>query len=62
MAQAVVTVTFEVTWDIDECRTEWEEPNMTDEEVLAECLQSANDDWRAYSLVADVVNVEGTLA
>lgn len=45
---ATVTYSFQVCWDIDEFRKDFDEPTMTDEEVAAECLESVMADPGAF--------------
>lgn len=45
---AVVTGTFSVSWDIDEFRETWGEPDMTDEEVARECEAAVMESPQDY--------------
>lgn len=60
MAQVVVTGTWTVVWDAEDYRKEWGE-ELTDEQILAECTASAEQDWLEYARSPDTMNVFGEL-
>lgn len=41
--KVVVTGVFSAVWDVDEFRSDYDEPELTDEEILAECVESVRD-------------------
>lgn len=59
--KAVVSVSFDVEYDTDRARDDWNEPGLTDEEVLAEFLDSIYDDWDFWSARPDAISVQGEL-
>ncbi len=61
MADVVVTGTFTVTWPLEKFREEWHEPGMTDEDILAECLLSVQQDWDTYATTPDTVDIQGEI-
>lgn len=60
MAQVVVTGTFEIVWETDECRALWD-VGLSDEDILLECVKSVDDNWQEYAVTADMIHVEGHL-
>lgn len=60
--QVSVSGTFVVGWDTDQLRHDWDEPDMSDDEVLAECISSVQSEWEFYASTPDTIHVEGSLA
>lgn len=57
-----VVATFQVVWDADEVRELWNEPLMSDEELLIECEKSLEDDWDQYALNPEVIHLESFIS
>lgn len=59
----VVNGSFTIEWDVAELREDWGEgeADMTEEELLAECLLSVERDWDSYATTANTVNIDGDL-
>jgi hypothetical protein len=60
-SQIVVTGVVEVVWDADDLRQEWDMPDATDEDLLAECTQSVANEWPMYASGPDNLDVSGEI-
>lgn len=58
----VVTYAFQVCWDIDEFRRDFDETSMTDEEIAAECLDSVRANPVGFVAGADSFSCEVALS
>lgn len=58
----IVTGTITVAWDADELRKQWEEPDLTDEELLEQCKFSVEQDWDQYATTPDTLDIFAELA
>lgn len=56
----VATGSFCVMWDVADLREAWGE-DITDEELLADCLMSLEQDWDQYATTPDSIHIEGEL-
>lgn len=61
MSQIVVNCGFTISWDADECRRLWNEPDLSDEEILQDCLLSVEQDWNQYATEPESISVDGTI-
>lgn len=48
MSKVIVTGVFTAEWDCDEYRADFEEPDLTNEDILEECVQSFKDNPSLY--------------
>jgi hypothetical protein len=61
MSTIVVSTTFTTEWDTDDFRQQWNEPDLTDEEILAECIASVETDYQEHALDPATINVQGEI-